>query len=428
VCLAAVATGRHPDGSYIPHLTWYRRGERRFVEYGSSFSATLVEGSHVAINDAILNLNHVHLNQNVRTLFELVEDNAGVAASINFHVFRGRVRHPLKHRSAGALARRIGVFDAAYGPSRFFFGELFASDRTGASANLGVNTSHDAHAAAIGRWLVARDGFDFLVYYLPDVDMASHRAGPDGAVAAITAADQSINALLDAGGGIDAFLDRHAVVLIADHGQVAVRDVLDVRAGVADLRQFTSSLRSDPDRCQIALAASNRAGMAYRLVDAPSARVIAQRLRDTDGIDLVAFAEDDACVVVSAAGELRFSRGGPLIDQRGNHWSVDGEHGVLGLEGDGQRVASPPYPNPFERIACLLGCVNAGEVVFSAGPGVEFTDAGAAHHLGGGSHGSLAAADSLVPIITAGFASPPPLGPEPSITDVYGVVKRYFAL
>ena len=27
VCLSAIATGRHPDGSYIPGLTWYRRGE-----------------------------------------------------------------------------------------------------------------------------------------------------------------------------------------------------------------------------------------------------------------------------------------------------------------------------------------------------------------------------------------------------------------
>jgi len=92
VCLSAIATGRHPDGSYIPGLTWYRRGEGRFVEYGSSFSATLVEGSHAAINDSILNLNHLHLSDNVRTIFERVEDAGLVSAAINYYVFRGRVR------------------------------------------------------------------------------------------------------------------------------------------------------------------------------------------------------------------------------------------------------------------------------------------------------------------------------------------------
>ena len=98
------------------------------------------------------------------------------------------------------------MFDAAYGPSRFFFGELFASDRTGASANLGVHAANDTQAAAIGRWLVARDGFDFLLYYLPDVDMAQHKLGPDGALDAVAVADRSIASLIDAGGGLDRFL------------------------------------------------------------------------------------------------------------------------------------------------------------------------------------------------------------------------------
>ena len=125
-------------------------------------------------------------------------------------MFRGRTRHPLKHRPVAALARRIGVFDAAYGPTRFYFGELFASDRTGAPPNLGVHAANDVHAAAIGRWLVARDGFDFLLYYLPDVDTAQHRVGPQGALDAVAIADRSIASLIDAGGGLDRFLERHA--------------------------------------------------------------------------------------------------------------------------------------------------------------------------------------------------------------------------
>ena len=44
VCLSALATGAHPDVHEIPHLVWYHRGEKRLVEYGSSFGAVRAAG------------------------------------------------------------------------------------------------------------------------------------------------------------------------------------------------------------------------------------------------------------------------------------------------------------------------------------------------------------------------------------------------
>jgi hypothetical protein len=363
----------------------------------------------------------------VETIFERVEDAGLVAAAINYYVFRGRVRHPLKHRPVAAIARRIGVFDAAYGPKRFYFGELFASDRTGAPPNLGVHAANDAHAAAIGRWLVARDGFDFLLYYLPDVDMAQHRLGPEGAVDAVAVADRSIASLIAAGGGLDRFLERHALVLLADHGQTAARTACDVRPALADLKLFAGSLRSAPDDTQVAVAASNRVCMLYRLAGAPSSRDLAGRMAALDGVDLAAFLEDDDAVVLRGGSELRFRRGGPVVDRRGNEWTVTGDHGALGLITDGDVVAAPGYPNALERVDCLLRCVNAGEVVCSAAAGFEFVDGGGSHHVGGGSHGSLSADDSIVPLITVGVDTTG-LPDEPSITDVYGLVERHFGL
>src|SRR5207342_2476559 len=124
----------------------------------------------------------VHLSDRLVTVFEATEDAGLVAASINFPVFRGRTRHEIKHRPARTVARRIGMFDAVYGPRRFFFGELFASDRTGALVNFGIQGRNDRQAADVGRWLVKRDGFDLLIHYLPEVDMTSHRVGPDAAL------------------------------------------------------------------------------------------------------------------------------------------------------------------------------------------------------------------------------------------------------
>ena len=45
VCLSALATGAHPDVHEIPHLVWYHRGEKRLVEYGSSFGAVRAAGT-----------------------------------------------------------------------------------------------------------------------------------------------------------------------------------------------------------------------------------------------------------------------------------------------------------------------------------------------------------------------------------------------
>ena len=431
VCLSAIATGRHPDGSCIPSLTWFRRGEDRFVEYGSSFGATLVEGPLESINDSILNLNHLHLSPRVRTLFEVVEDAGLVAGAINFYVFRGRVRHRLLHRPVSAVARRIGFTEAVYGPSRFFFGELFASDRTGAPANLGIGIEgrNDVHAAAVGRWLVARDGFDFLLFYLPEVDMASHRRGPDLVRDALDGADRSIATMISPLGDIDRFLERYAVVLVADHGQTAVREAVDLRPAFADLPMFESSRRSDPARCAAALAASNRAGMVYRLGLAPPARDLARRLEGVPGVDVVAFREGGSFVARRDGAELRFApepSGEP--DARHGRWALAGEPGVLGLERRDGRLVSERYPNALERLVGLLSSVNAGEVVCSAGPGVEFVDAGGSHHVGGGSHGSLSAEDSLVPLVTVGLSEPAALPPEPSITDVHGLIRRQLGL
>ena len=80
----------------------------------------------------------------------------------------------------------------------------------------------DAYAATIGRWLVTRDGFDFLVFYLPDYDYASHISGPDAAVQALERADAAVGELMAAAGGYEAFLERYAIVVCSDHGQTRV--------------------------------------------------------------------------------------------------------------------------------------------------------------------------------------------------------------
>src|SRR3569832_1438685 len=70
VWLSSIVTGAHPDVHHIPHLVWWHRGERRIVEYGSSFAAIRAAGTWQSILDAVFNMNEQHLGDEAVTVFE----------------------------------------------------------------------------------------------------------------------------------------------------------------------------------------------------------------------------------------------------------------------------------------------------------------------------------------------------------------------
>jgi hypothetical protein len=361
VCLASIATGAHGDVHEIPHLVWWYRKEQRLVEYGSSFGAVRAAGLARSLRDTIIDLNAKHLGKNAETVFEALEGAGLVTAAVNITCYRGPHRH---------VASIPGV-PPVYGPSRFFFYSLYESDRTGApiavrNRSLG---SIDAYAAAVGRWLVTRDGFDLLVYYLPDYDYASHAAGPDTAHDALARSDAAIAALMEAAGGPDAFLDRYAVVICSDHGQSHITHAAQLDAGDA------------------LVTASNRAAMVY--TDDP--RAVAERLATQPAVGYILFRED-----------------GKLIVRRGG----DEDPALLDDVLDGRSRAEAALNNP-----------NSGEVLVSAAPGWEFGDLAGRTHLGGGSHGSLETADSEVPMLSVGLGTPPA-----SITGLKALVKKHFGV
>jgi hypothetical protein len=362
VCLASIATGGHGDVHGIPHLVWWNRGEQRLVEYGSSFGALLVSGVAQGIRDSVVNLNERHLLRSAETVFEALEGAGLTTAAINITTYRGRHRH----------LSLIPGFPPVHGPKRFFFFSLYESDKTGAKTawrgNRGAG-SMDAYAATVGRWLVTRGGFELLVFYLPDYDYASHAVGPDAAHEALGRADTAITALFDAAGGPDEFLDRYAVVLCSDHGQTHIEQV--------------AQLAVDGAR----VTASNRAAMIYG--DDP--RALAAALDAEPSVDLALFLDD-----------------GEVVARRG------GEEATAFLD---------DYPDGRARAEAALRNPNSGEVLVSAAPGWEFADLGGKHHLGGGSHGSLAASDSDVPMLTVGLGAPPA-----SITQIKALVLEHFGV
>ena len=361
VCLASIATGGHGEVHGIPHLVWWNRAEQRLVEYGSSFGALLASGLAQGLRDSVVNLNERHLLRSAETVYEALEGAGLTAAVINFTTYRGRHRH----------FSLVPGFPSVHGPKCFFFYSLYESDRTGAPLafrNRGLG-SIDAYAANVGRWFVTRGGFDLLVFYLPDYDYASHALGPDAAHEALARSDRAISALFDAAGGPDEFLERHAVILCSDHGQTHVEQAASLAIDGA------------------LVTASNRAAMVYG--DDP--RALAASFDGEPSVDLAVFL-DDGEVVARRAGDEDVA----LLDE---------------------------VPQGRARVEGALRNPNSGEVLLSAAPGWEFADLGGRHHAGGGSHGSLAASDSEVPMLTIGVGEPPA-----SITEIKALVLEHFGV
>jgi hypothetical protein len=361
VCLASIATGGHPDVHGIPHLVWWHRDEQRLVEYGSSFGALVAAGLARAVRDTIVNLNERHLLRSAETVYEALEDAGLTTAAINITTYRGRNRH----------VSSVPGLPPVHGPKHFFFYSVYESDRTGAPVawRNRAGGSIDAYAGQVGRWLVTRDAFDLLVFYLPDYDYASHALGPDTAHAALDRADAAIAALVEAAGGRDAFLERYAIVLCSDHGQSRIEQVAKLSVDGA------------------LVTASNRAAMVY----GNDPRALAAVLDDEPSVDVSVFLENGS-LIARRAGEEDLT----ILDR---------------------------FPDGRARAEAALRNVNAGEVIVSAAPGWEFADLAGRSHVGGGSHGSLAADDSEVPMLTIGFDHPPA-----SITELKALFLRHFGV
>ena len=74
VCAASITTGVGPDRHLIPSMNWYHREEARYVEYGSSFSASRQFGVLRSLTDTVYRMNAEHLSHDVQTVFETLDD------------------------------------------------------------------------------------------------------------------------------------------------------------------------------------------------------------------------------------------------------------------------------------------------------------------------------------------------------------------
>jgi hypothetical protein len=449
VCAATIATGVRQDEHHIPAMNWYSRAESRYVEYGSSFPATRKFGFAQQLIDTVYNMNAEHLPADVETVFETLDDQQLRTAGTTYLMFRGRHEHkPSKETPISKITSQV-MRRTVKGPTELFYADLYASRETGCWSRLGMPGLRDQHTGCVGAYLVEHDLFDFLLFSLPDNDTHSHEAGPHQQVESIEAADRQLERLMHAGGGVDAFLAEHAVIVVADHSHAPVEHTIAFQEAFAPFDVLAPSGKGAA-KARIALCPSQRSGQLYVLEEDPAARApLVAELVDaalaTAGVDLAMHldrARPAQGVIHGASGTLRFRPAGPgaagaeggagaalVRDARGERWSIEGDRGVLGATVEDGLLVTPSYPDALARVWAALTCPTSGDVLLSADPGWEFPDWGAQHHVGGGSHGSLHAVDSLGALVYHGVPTPAARAADGawSIADITPMVLDHFA-
>jgi hypothetical protein len=413
VACSEIATGVGPDRHGICGMNWYFRAEQRYVEYGSSLEATRAFGLFRTLYDTVYNMNMAHLSHEVGTLFERLGD-AGVRTAVTpFLIYRGRRRHEL---SLEGLMRRVAVAakfrHAVWGPDELFYGELYASRRVPCKPTLARPGTRDAYSACVGRELVREDLYDFLLFSLPDNDHHTHTHGVDAMLNSISHADRSFGEIVDEAGGMNDFLDAHAVILMADHAQTDVDTPLPLTAALGEEWSVLAANAEQQGSAQLAVTPTARAAGIYLLEEGESRAGtqagVCARLRRLDGVDLVAWLSSEngagpEAVVESARGELRFRPGSQLRDRRGASWDTEGELAALSLELNDDGLDDAAYPDALTRLWSALMAPNAGDLLVSLEQGYECVDWGGVSHAGGASHGALSAGDSLGPLVLCGL-------------------------
>ncbi len=453
VACAEMVGGAGAEGHWISGMNWYHRLERRYVEYGSSMEASRAFGVFRVLYDLVYNMNLSHLNPGAETLFEQLDDAGLRTACTPFLIYRGRHRHQvsldgLLRRAVDAT--RLKFRHHTWGPAELFYGDLYAS-REVPCKSTSIPGSRDGYSACCAAELAKDDGFDFLLFSLPDNDNYSHRHGPEASVESIAKADHCFAKLIEAAGGLDAFLDEHALILVADHAQTAVHRGLPLAELLARDWTVLQPSESQPERAQLAVSPTGRAAHVY-LLPGEGERADPEAVRETlgaiEGVDLVCRLEGfdgvqlqrvepgrpepGAMAAVERGGQqLRFRPSGaaPVTDLRSERWEIEGDLGALEATVEDGRLRSETYPDPLSRVWSALNAPHAGDLILSLAEGYEAVDWGGVTHAGGGSHGSLQAGDSLGPLLFVGCGPADAAAREQwTLRDVAPAVLEHFGL
>jgi hypothetical protein len=112
---------------------------------------------------------------------------------------------------------------------------------------------------------------------------------------------------------------------------------------------------------------------------------------------------------------LTYRPGGTYVDEYGQAWSLTGDPALADISFQEHCIKYGKYPDVLARLYGALHSHEGRYAVVTVKPGYELAGESSPSHRGGGAHGSLHEADSVVPLIVAGTDSKPK---SPRIVDM----------
>ncbi|MDF2925818.1 MAG: phosphodiesterase [Paenibacillaceae bacterium] len=406
---STLMTGAYADKHHVPGLVWFDSKEKRMVFYGSGVKESLKIDQPQVLMDAIYQLNHIHLGKQIKTIHEELADKGMESASINAVVFRGYTEHtfnlPQWIAHSGGLPEQLKVT----GPKWLSYATFAQQDpnnnpNTRPWKKFGMNDDFTAQEAV---YLIKQRQLPKLTLaYFPENDKPVHSKGPDE-LSGIRNADQALQTIFSAYGTWEQALKDVIWIVIGDSAQSYVYDkreesIIDLRLllkyRIAHLNQPVST--GD----QIVIAANERMAYVYAIDDKVDLTEVMDQLKNEQRLDIIAMKNENEVRVTQGNSEKMFSYapGGKYLDEFGQAWTLSGDHEVLDITIADNRIQYGRYPDALAR---LYGAINSHEgryVVVTVQPGYELVGESSPTHAGGGAHGSLHDADSLVPLIFSG--------------------------
>jgi len=412
---STLLTGTYADQHHVPGLVWYSGREKRMIFYGNGPKETLKIDQPQVLLDAISQLNQVQLNKQTKTIHEELAERGKQSASINAIVFRGKTEHTLQVPPLLAAMSPLPQQVKVTGPALLSYAALAQLDPDNRKQvriwqKYGMNNLYSGQEAA---FLVKQNKLPSVtLIYLPENDMAVHKKGVSQ-LAGIEKADQALQAVLNAYGSWDEAIQKAVWIVMGDSAQSTVRE--GRKEAVVDLRPLLNRYRIarlnqpvGPDD-QIVIAANERMAYIYALDDKVALTDVATLLKSEGRLDLIAMkAGKEVRVTAGKSGSLfSYRPGGRDKDEYGQSWTVTGDPSVADMAIADHRIKYGEYPDVLAR---LYGAMNSHEgryVIATIQPGYELVAESSPTHVGGAAHGSLHAADSLVPLVVAGTDKKP---------------------
>jgi len=409
---SSLLTGTYANVHQIPGLVWFNEKEQRLINYGSHIRELFKLGIKTSLEDIFYNINNVHLNTEIKTLHEELEEQGKTTASINGLMYRGNVEKKLKWPLIFSFISTLGNKTITKGTHTFTYGSFSKVSPSKKHGHFWKKYGfNDAFSAKELSYLIKHNNLpDFSMIYFPDMDQMVHKNGPMD-IKGISKVDQKIQKILNLYSSWEEALKENIWIILGDNGQAPIDS--NRSKALIDLRTILHSFNimklreRKPKENQIVLGVNER--MAFIYSNKSSITTIVQSLQNDERIDVIAFKKDQNIHVQSGSieGEFIFKPNGPYVDQYEQSWDVSGNHDILNLSIENQQIHYHDYPDALARLYSSLTSHEGNYIVVSAKPNFEFIGEGSPTHVGGASHGGLHKQDSLIPMIVIGTEKAP---------------------